>query len=96
MSSSERACWASRENGPPRERLGRDVAGVPDELDQRRLEPVEDRAHLGGLHAGLEVVQKHVVRLVGRWEAREVAQLELEDAVEPGTEGRRSPTRRAQ
>ena len=72
---------------PARERLGLDVARVPDELDQGRLEPVEDRAHLRRLHAGLEVVQEHVVRVVGGWEAREVAQLQLEDAVEPGAEG---------
>ena len=85
--SSESACCASRPNGPCVNGSGSCVAPGRDELDQLGLEPVEDRAHLRRLHAGLEVVQEDVVRVVRRWEAVEVALLELEDAVEPRTEG---------
>ena len=86
--SSESSCCASREYGPLENGSGRRRGAARDELAQRRLEPVEHGAHLVGLHAGLEVVEEHVVRVVGRREAGDVAVLELERAVEPRTEAR--------
>ena len=53
-------------------------AGARHERNLLLLEPVEHGAHLGRLHARLEVVQQHVVRLVVVVEALDVAAAELE------------------
>ena len=74
--------------GPLEERLRFVVGRRGDEVAQRRLQPVEHRAHLVGAHSSLEVVEEDVVRVAGRREAVDVAVLELERPVEPGAEAR--------
>ena len=53
-------------------------AGRGDERHLFFLEPVEDAAHLGRLHAGLEVVEQDVVRLVVVVEALDVLAAQVE------------------
>ena len=59
-------------------------AGRRSQRDLLLLDPVEHGSHLGRLHAGLEVVEQHVVRLVVVVEALDVPPTE----VEVGAQGR--------
>jgi hypothetical protein len=88
MISRERAsCWSA--GNEPAERavvLAVQLGGLADERHELLLEPVEDRAHVGGLHAALVVVEQHVVRLVGLREELDVAPPQLEVVLEEGAE----------
>src|SRR6266536_2679493 len=57
-----------------------------DERDQLLLQPLEDRAYLSRGELRLVVVEQRVVRLGSLREARDVAILELDHLLEPGTE----------
>ncbi len=73
---------------PGDERLGLVVGRGRGELAKRRLEPLEHASHLVGVHARLEVVEEHVVRVVRRRKALDVALLQLQGSVEPRPEAR--------
>ena len=61
-------------------------AGGGDQRDLLFLEPLEDGAHLGRLHAGLEVVEQDVVGLVVVVEALDVLAAQVEVVAERGQE----------
>ena len=72
------------------------VGGRVDERAQRRRELVEQRAHLGGRHARLVVVEQHVVGVRGVREAGGVPAAQLDLAGERGRgSGAKSPASRA-
>ena len=52
------------------------------------LQVVEERAHLGGLHAALEVVEHDVVRLVADVEAVDIPLPQVEVRAQDGQEAR--------
>ncbi len=62
------------------------LAGGGDERYLRLLQPLEDRADLGCLHARLEVVQQDVVRLVVLVEALDIAAPQLHVRAQCGQE----------
>ena len=61
-------------------------AGGGDQRNLLFLQPIEDGAHLGRLHAGLEVVEQDVVRLVVVVEALDVLAAQVEVVAEGGQE----------
>jgi hypothetical protein len=60
------------------------LGDLGDQRDELGLQLVEDRAHLGGLHALVEVVEQHVVVVLRLREARDVFALKLDVAAEIG------------
>ena len=63
-----------------------DRADLGDQRHELGLQLLEDLAHLGRLHARLEVVEEGVVGLVVALEALDVAALQLDRALELGPE----------
>ena len=66
----------------------RPLGDLGDQRDQLGLQLVEDRSHLGRLHALVEVVEQHVVVVLRLREARDVFALKLHVAPQIGQEDR--------
>ena len=69
----ERDLLVDREVAGEERIVGVAAAQLGDEPHELRLDLVEDPLHLGGLHLRLEVVEQHVVWLVLRAEALDIA-----------------------